>query len=116
MKVEQLTYTPMESNANDHLPTMVLMVDPAMLQKYKKDKSVPLADVVDSFDVLKYASGRSGQLNRPSRTELENVFGTNDNKRIVEFMLERGSMHSKHMHAAQYSSKGSNRAAIGTRI
>ena len=38
--------------SGEHPTTFVIMVDIAMRDEYKKDPSIPLAAVVDSFDVL----------------------------------------------------------------
>lgn len=74
---------------------MVLMVDEEYYQKYKKDpSSVAIAQVVTSFDVLKFdLPGSEGNMSRPSNNELEQVFGTKNDMKIVEFMLEMGELH-----------------------
>lgn len=99
MPLEQLTYTPSDpKTSQDHPNTMVLMVDEEMLGRYQRDKSIPLANVVDSFEVLKYAQGsRSGMLGKPSKRELEETFGTTRDDEIVEFMLQHGEIHGKHL-------------------
>ena len=94
--LEQLVYTPVDKQTSgEQLTTMVMMVDETALKKYKKDKSIPLAEVVDSFDVFKYDAGRSGQLNRPSKEEKRETFGTTNDSAIAEFMLEHGSIHGQ---------------------
>lgn len=94
-EMQQLVYTPGDKQtSNDQLSTMVLMVDVPMYEKYKKDKSsVPMVNVVDSFDVLRYNNGKSGTLVRPSKAELEHVFGTSNEDEIVKIMLENGELH-----------------------
>ena len=53
MTLSQLVYTKHEINTSDEHPsTFVLMVDSDMYEKHKKDKSIPLATIVDSFDIL----------------------------------------------------------------
>ena len=53
MQLEQLIYTKSDITTSDEHPcTFVLMVDGDMYEKQKKDKSIPLASVVDSFDIL----------------------------------------------------------------
>lgn len=92
-KLEKLVNTP-QGRVNEHPLTMVLMVDGEMYQQYKKDSnSVALAHVVDSFSILKYENpGTEGLLNKPSRQELQDVFQTTDEYKIVEYMLENGSL------------------------
>jgi hypothetical protein len=90
--LEKLIYIP-HGRVNEHPLTMVLMVDGEAFGKYKKDHSIPLAEVVDSFDVLKYENpGTAGLLNKPSYQELNDVFGTTDEYKIVEYMLEYGTL------------------------
>ena len=94
MPLEQLTYTPKEGlTANEHPSTMVLMVHTDQLERYRKDKTVPLVEVVDSFEVFKYETpGHSGKLAHPSKAELKNCFGTTNETEIVQFMLENGHL------------------------
>ena len=95
---EQLTYTP-PAKVNEHPNTMVLLVDPDMLQKYRGgDTSIPLAAIVDSFEIFKFDTpGKEGRLAHPSKAELQSVFGTTDETKIVEFMLERGQLPGKYL-------------------
>lgn len=97
MPLSELIYTPHDTLTSDERPhTFVLMVDPEMYAKQKKDKSIPLAEVVGSFQVLKYElPGRSGKMVKPSRREVEDVFGTTNEDNLVSFMLEKGKLHGK---------------------
>jgi hypothetical protein len=53
MTLTQWIYTKSDMmTSRDHPTTFVIMVDNAMRDQYKKDPSIPLAAVVDSFDVL----------------------------------------------------------------
>jgi hypothetical protein len=53
MTLSQLVYTKNEVTTSDEHPsTFVLMVDSDMYEKQKRDKSIPLATIVDSFDIL----------------------------------------------------------------
>lgn len=94
----QLTYTPQASNVNEHPSTMVLLVDPDVLQKYRAgDKSIPLAAIVDSFEIFKYETpGKEGRLAHPSKTELQAAFDTTNETQIVEFMLAHGQLPGKY--------------------
>ena len=72
------------------------MVDGDMYERRKKDRSIALAEVVSSFDILRYdRPGKSGLLVRPSKREIEDTFGTKNEEELVEFMLERGVPHGK---------------------
>lgn len=97
MPTQKLTYTPHHTKANDHPNTMVLLVDEEAFDKYVAgDKTIPLAEVVDSFDVMKFTNpGREGTLGKPSKAELEAAFGTSKAEDIAEFMINNGSIHGK---------------------
>jgi ribosome maturation protein Sdo1 len=92
MAPKELVYT-VHKSAGDHSTSFVLMVDEETYKKYKTDKSIPLAQVVDSFDILKHVAGRSGLIEKPSKRELEDAFGTKDEDEIVKTILEKGSLH-----------------------
>ena len=94
---EQLTYTP-PAKVNEHPNTMVLLVDPDMLQKYRGgDTSIPLAAIVDSFEIFKFdAPGKEGRLAHPSKAELQAAFDTTNETKIVEFMLAHGQLPGKY--------------------
>ena len=96
--MDQLVYTPSQlATSGEHHPTMVLNVDANMYKEWQKDKSIAMANVVDSFEVFKYEMGRSGMLSKPSKAELDDVFGTHNMDDVVKFMLENGSFHHKSM-------------------
>ena len=97
MPLEQLTYTPRPANANDRPVTMVIVVDEEMYQKYAAgDKSLPLTSIVDSFSVFKFDKpcSKQGPLGQPSKAEIQNTFGTTDETKIIEFMLQHGRLHA----------------------
>ena len=98
MMPEQLTYTPPAANVNEHPFTMVVLVDPAMLQKYRDgDTSIPLATIVDSFEIFKYDTpGKEGCLAHPSQAELQSAFDTTNETQIIEFMLAHGQLPGKY--------------------
>ena len=49
------------------------------MKKYRKDSSVPLVDVVDSFDIfVTHKHGAQGVLDRASNSQIENEFGSYD--------------------------------------
>lgn len=64
--------------------------------EYKKwikgDKTIPLADVVDSFDVFHTGTGAQGIMGRPSKQLLDTVFDTHKDVDVVTHILERGQL------------------------
>lgn len=62
-----------------------------MAEKWKKDKSINLLDVVQSFQIMK--GGAKGQQGlKPSMGELETEFGTNNMEQACRKLLELGEV------------------------
>lgn len=73
----------------------LVFANPARLDEWKKDEnSVPLVNVVDSFEVFTNAfnKGTEGLLDRPSKSRLADTFGTEQNEEIVREILKKGSV------------------------
>jgi ribosome maturation protein Sdo1 len=66
------------------------------VKEFKKNPSgstVPLVDIVNSFDVfVTNKHGAQGQLNRASKAQLENEFGTHNEDDVVKKVLEKGDV------------------------
>jgi ribosome maturation protein Sdo1 len=96
MTLEQLTYTPSDKMvSSERRNTMVLIVEGESYRKYQQDKTIPLAQVVDSFEVYQFEEGKSGRMGKPSQQELQATFGTTNEDDIVQFMCEHGTLHGK---------------------
>ena len=96
MTIEHLLFTPQQDPTNHHPTTMVMLVDGDAYEKSQKGSSGefgPAANIVDSFDVFKYASGQHGELVRPNKSEISSVFGTTNVDEIANFMLKNGHLH-----------------------
>lgn len=62
---------------------------------------VPLVEVVDAWEVFIAKSGtHTGVLERPSRAQLHDVFGTHKFEDIFTFMSQHGHLHSIGKHTA----------------
>ena len=92
MTIEHLLYTPQQDPTNHHPATMVMLVDSDAYLK-RSQSGEPIANIMDSFDVFKYASGQHGELVRPNKSEISSVFGTTNVDDIASFMLENGHLH-----------------------
>ena len=56
---------------------MVIVESPEAVTRYRKDSSIPLVDVVNSFDVfVTNKHGAQGVMDRASKSQLENEFNT----------------------------------------
>jgi len=63
------------------------------VKKWREDKSVPLVDVVNAFDVFTTGKqGVQGVLNRASKADLENEFGSSKEDDVVKKILEKGEV------------------------
>lgn len=72
------------------------------LKLLMQDKSIPLVEVVESFDIFDVANrGASGKAVRPTHTALSNTFGTADVNLIISKILETGKV-------LQITAKGRN--------
>jgi len=61
--------------------------------KYRKDSSIPLVDVVNSFDVfVTNKHGPQGVLDRASKSQLENEFNTTRNEEAIAKILTEGKL------------------------
>ncbi|KAJ3741574.1 DUF1960-domain-containing protein [Lentinula detonsa] len=69
----------------------IIIVNPAEYKKWiQGDTSIPLSEVVDSFQVFYSTSGNQGLLGQASNQQLENHFGTSKDTDVVEIILKRG--------------------------
>ncbi|KEF56931.1 uncharacterized protein A1O9_07121 [Exophiala aquamarina CBS 119918] len=72
---------------------IVFVESPEDLESWKKDKSIPLVQVVDSFKILvSHKHGAQGELDTASKSSLENEFGTSNEDDIVKKILEEGQI------------------------
>ena len=70
---------------------IVVIEDNDALKQWKGgDKTIPLVNIVGSFDVFHSGQGSQGVLGRPSKQELDSVFGTTKDDEIVEIILTKG--------------------------
>mmetsp|Transcript_4 Transcript_4/g.13 ORF Transcript_4/g.13 Transcript_4/m.13 type:complete len:123 (+) Transcript_4:52-420(+) len=95
----KLTFTPLVEDANDRPTTMAIFVDEEQYQKYVAgDKSIPLAAMIASAGIFKFdkPGTKQGIMGKPSKTELQNAFGTTNETKILEFMLQHGHLEGEH--------------------
>nr|GAT44376.1 predicted protein [Mycena chlorophos] len=68
-----------------------VIVNTDEFKKWKAgDKSLPLAEVVDSFQVFVSSQGAQGVLGKPSNQQLDTVFETHKDVDVVSIILEKG--------------------------
>ncbi|KAF1818682.1 shwachman-Bodian-diamond syndrome protein [Dissoconium aciculare CBS 342.82] len=63
------------------------------VQDWKKDKTIPLAQVVNGWKVfVTHKHGNQGILDTASKSSLENEFGTSKEDDVVAQIIEKGSI------------------------
>ncbi|KAI9023724.1 ribosome maturation protein [Phycomyces nitens] len=76
--------------ANDQ--EFFVISSPGMAAKWRKDQSIPLIDVVQTFDVFTTSSGSiTGEYIRPSKGTLESAFGTDNVDTIIKKIVAEGT-------------------------
>ncbi|KAI9032175.1 ribosome maturation protein [Hyaloraphidium curvatum] len=97
---EHVVYTPKQTEGKEgELPLFEVITNSGMAAKWRKDKSVPLVDVVQRFDVYEHrAGGAEGVGQRPSKAVLEEFFGTSNTTDVIEFILTNGEIQPMHHH------------------
>ncbi|CAO1617424.1 unnamed protein product [Sympodiomycopsis kandeliae] len=71
----------------------VIIADGEVYKKWKGgDKTIPLTDVVDSFQIFHTGQGTQGIMGHPSKQQLDNDFGTHKDVDVVTQILEKGEM------------------------
>ncbi|KAI0028363.1 ribosome maturation protein [Vararia minispora EC-137] len=78
------------------------------------ETSIPLVEVVDSFQVFSTQQGAQGLLGKASKQELENAFGTSRDDDVVKIILEKGK--SETTDAIRSSDWGTKNAGKGSFI
>ncbi|KAJ3037761.1 hypothetical protein HDV00_001346 [Rhizophlyctis rosea] len=83
-----------------------VFANPEMVDKWRSDKSVPLIEVVDSFDIFEVGnSGNIGVFSHPSKQALENAFNTSNDAEVIQRILTEGTVQAENqqpMHISHF--------------
>ncbi|KAE8448389.1 hypothetical protein EG329_009633 [Mollisiaceae sp. DMI_Dod_QoI] len=72
---------------------IVFVDDLPTAQKWKTDKSIPLAHFVSSFKIfITHKHGAQGAYDGASKQALENEFGTANEDEVIKQILEKGTL------------------------
>ncbi|PLW16315.1 hypothetical protein PCASD_18720 [Puccinia coronata f. sp. avenae] len=106
-QITKVIYKP-DSTSTDEF--ICIIADAAAYKKWLGgDKTVPLVEIVDSFDVFHTGQGAQGLLIRPSKQELENIFGSSKDDEVVTIVLEKGRLEVSDGHPLKFASKNDAR-------
>ncbi|KAH8549121.1 hypothetical protein BGW37DRAFT_429691 [Umbelopsis sp. PMI_123] len=88
-----------------------IFADSVYLEKWKKDKTIPIVQVAQSYDVLYIPNGgNTGEAVRPAKGTLESAFGTTNADDIVKTILTEGeSKGGSHIERAEAYGLGGNK-------
>jgi len=76
--------------ASHHLKEEYWVVcNEGMTEKWRKNSSIPLLDVVQGYDIF---AGSTGKSYRPTKNELGSVFDTEDNEEAIKKILQEGKI------------------------
>ncbi|POY71998.1 hypothetical protein BMF94_5007 [Rhodotorula taiwanensis] len=85
-------YKPDSMSTDEYI---IVIGDVSAAEKWKGGgDSIPLVDVVDSFDVFHTGQGSQGLMQRASKQDLDTIFGTTNDNEIVEQILTKGQIKS----------------------
>ncbi|PQE11496.1 Ribosome maturation SBDS N-terminal protein [Rutstroemia sp. NJR-2017a BBW] len=78
---------------NVHDDFLVYVTDADLLVKWRNDKTIPMAEVIDSYKVfVTHMHGTQGIYDHASNAELESEFGTHKIDEVAEIILQDGSI------------------------
>ncbi|KAI9068500.1 DUF1960-domain-containing protein, partial [Trametes sanguinea] len=90
-ELTKVVYKPSPESTED----FIVIVNPAEYKRWKEGgASIPLTEVVDSFQVFWSNQGAQGLLGTPSNQQLDNVFGTHKDTDVVLQILQKGKEES----------------------
>ncbi|KNC87671.1 hypothetical protein SARC_00242 [Sphaeroforma arctica JP610] len=74
--------------------TYYVITEVGEVQKWRKDKSIAMSNVVQSFDIFVKHGNQQGEPSRPTKSELDSAFGTHQQDDCIQKILETGEIKS----------------------
>ncbi|KAB8078495.1 DUF1960-domain-containing protein [Aspergillus leporis] len=72
---------------------VIMVEDTAAVQSWRRDHSIPLAQVLDGWKIFtSHQHGAGGIHNEASRATIENEFGTSDDNEAILRILDQGEI------------------------
>ncbi|KAH7930649.1 DUF1960-domain-containing protein [Leucogyrophana mollusca] len=86
--ITKVVYKPDSQSTDEY----IAIVDPVEYKKWKAGgKTIPLANVVDTFEVFHSGQGAQGILGRPSKQQLDTIFGSTKDVDVITIILQKGT-------------------------
>jgi len=93
---------------------IVFVDSPEDLEAWKKDRSIPLAQVVSGFKIMvSHKHGAQGVMDGASKSTLENEFGTSNDDECIIKILETGQVQTTQTHERTGTRNDSKGSAAG---
>lgn len=78
--------------ANTDEDFIIFVDDAETMNKWKEDKSIPMAHFISTFKIfVTHKQGSQGQYDGASKSTLENEFGTSTDEDVIKQIIEKGS-------------------------
>ncbi|KAH9061003.1 DUF1960-domain-containing protein [Lactarius vividus] len=105
----KVVYKP-DPNASD---VFLVLVNHVEYKKWKGgDRTIPLVEVVDSFEIFSSNQGPQGILCRPSKQQLDTVFGTHIDVDVIQQILDKGKVEaSENLASEKWGSKNDSKGS-----
>jgi len=85
--VHKVVYKPDSQSTDEY----IAIINPTEYKKWKEgDTTIPISDVVDSFQIFHTGQGSQGILGKVSNQQLDNVFGTHNDVEAMTIVLQNG--------------------------
>ncbi|KAI9011114.1 ribosome maturation protein [Gaertneriomyces semiglobifer] len=90
--VEKVIWKDTDSTATA-APEFCVFAVPGMVEKWRNDKSVPMVDVLDVWQIYEHeGGGNTGVLNTPSNKTLKETFGSHSDVDVITRILQEGNI------------------------
>ncbi|KZW04183.1 DUF1960-domain-containing protein [Exidia glandulosa HHB12029] len=86
--LHRVIYKPDSTSTDEYM----VVVEQDEYKRWLEGRSVALAMVVDSFEVFHSGQGSQGRWGRPSKQQLETIFGSSKEDDVVKLILEKGEL------------------------
>ncbi|PYI29261.1 DUF1960-domain-containing protein [Aspergillus indologenus CBS 114.80] len=92
---------------------VIFVDDNDVVNKWRNDRSIPLADVVNGFKIfVTHKHGAQGILDNASKSSLQNEFGTDNEDECLIKILENGEFQSSQSRERQDDTNFANGPAL----
>jgi ribosome maturation protein Sdo1 len=87
-------------NLRDEQFDLIVFANPGMTNRWRNDKSIPLVDVIQRFEIFDSATkGLQGKVNHVSKQRIFDALGTSNTEEAIRQILTHGEIkpHSKYI-------------------